>query len=65
MRDVSGIDALTSFYIYAVAVQLDMTKITNSRNPREGNQVYLMSDHSGQQIVIPTTIWWWQKLGRE
>jgi hypothetical protein len=23
-----------------------------------------MSDHSGQQIVILTTIWWWQKLGR-
>jgi hypothetical protein len=23
-----------------------------------------MSDHSGQQIVIWTTIWWWQKLGR-
>jgi hypothetical protein len=28
-------------------------------------QVYLTSDHSGQQTVIPTTIWWWQKLGRE
>jgi hypothetical protein len=25
-------------------------------------QVYLMSDHSGQQIVILTTTWWWQKL---
>jgi ABC-type hemin transport system ATPase subunit len=24
-----------------------------------------MSDHSGQQIVILTTIWWWQKLGRD
>jgi hypothetical protein len=21
-------------------------------------------DHSGQHIVILTTIWWWQKLGR-
>jgi hypothetical protein len=30
----------------------------------EDIQVYLMSDHSGQQIVILTTIWWWQKLGR-
>jgi hypothetical protein len=29
----------------------------------EGIQVYLMSDNSGQQIVIRTTIWWWQKLG--
>jgi hypothetical protein len=26
----------------------------------EGIQVYLMSDHSWQQIVILTTIWWWQ-----
>jgi hypothetical protein len=25
--------------------------------------VYLKSDCSGQQIVILTTIWWWQKLG--
>jgi hypothetical protein len=25
-------------------------------------QIYLMSDRSGQQIVILTTIWWWQKL---
>jgi hypothetical protein len=24
-----------------------------------------MSDNSGQQIVILTTIWWWQKLGRD
>jgi hypothetical protein len=23
-----------------------------------------MSDHSGQQIVILTTIWWWRELGR-
>jgi uncharacterized membrane protein len=28
-------------------------------------QVYLMSDHSGQQIVILTTNWWWQKLGKD
>jgi hypothetical protein len=27
-------------------------------------KVYLMSDHSGQQIVVLTTTWWWQKLGR-
>jgi hypothetical protein len=25
----------------------------------------LKSDRSGQQIVILTTIWWWQKLGRD
>jgi hypothetical protein len=31
----------------------------------EGIQVHLMSDHSGQQIVIMTTILWWQKLGRD
>jgi hypothetical protein len=24
----------------------------------EGIQVYLMSDNSGQQIMIRTTIWW-------
>jgi hypothetical protein len=24
-----------------------------------------MSDHLEQQIVILTTIWWWQKLGRD
>jgi hypothetical protein len=24
-----------------------------------------MSNHPGQQIVILTTIWWWQKLGRD
>jgi hypothetical protein len=23
-------------------------------------QVYLMSNHSRQQIVILTTVWWWQ-----
>jgi hypothetical protein len=28
-------------------------------------QVYLLSDHSGQQIVILTTTWWWQKLGKD
>jgi hypothetical protein len=31
----------------------------------EGIRMYLMFDHSGQQIVIVTTIWWWQKLGRD
>jgi hypothetical protein len=31
----------------------------------EGIKVYLMSDHSGQQIVVLTTIWWWQRLGRD
>jgi exonuclease III len=30
----------------------------------EGIRMYLMFDHSGQQIVIVTTIWWWRKLGR-
>jgi hypothetical protein len=34
-------------------------------NEQTGIQVYLMSDCSGQQIVILTTIWWWQKLGRD
>jgi hypothetical protein len=28
-------------------------------------KVYLMSDHSGQQIVILTTICWWQNLARD
>jgi hypothetical protein len=28
-------------------------------------KVYLMSDHSGQQIVMLCTVWWWQKLGRD
>jgi hypothetical protein len=28
-------------------------------------QMYFMFDHLGQQIVILTTIWWWQKLGRD
>jgi hypothetical protein len=27
----------------------------------EGIRMYLMFDHSGQQIVIVTTILWWQK----
>jgi hypothetical protein len=31
---------------------------------RDSIQVYLMSDHSGEQVVILTTIWWWQKLRR-
>jgi hypothetical protein len=30
-----------------------------------GIQMYLMSDCSGQQIVILTTVWWWQKLWRD
>jgi hypothetical protein len=30
----------------------------------DGIQVQLTSDCSGLQIVILTTIWWWQKLGR-
>jgi hypothetical protein len=29
------------------------------------SQLYYMADRSGQQIVILTTIWWWQKLGRD
>jgi hypothetical protein len=28
-------------------------------------RLYLMFDHSGQQIVIVNTIWRWQKLGRD
>jgi hypothetical protein len=31
----------------------------------EGIRVYLMFDHSGQQIVILTTIRWWQMLWRD
>jgi hypothetical protein len=31
----------------------------------DGIQVYLISDHSGQQIVILTTTWWWQRLGKD
>jgi hypothetical protein len=31
----------------------------------KGIQVYLMFDHTEQQVVIVTTIWWWQKLGRD
>jgi hypothetical protein len=27
--------------------------------------VYSMFDHSGQQTVILTTIWWWQKFGKD
>jgi hypothetical protein len=27
--------------------------------------VYLMSERSGEQTVILTTILWWQKLGRD
>jgi hypothetical protein len=28
-------------------------------------RMYLMFDHSGQQILIMTTIWWWQNLRRD
>jgi hypothetical protein len=31
----------------------------------KGIQVYLMFDHSEQQIVILITIWCWQKLGKD
>jgi hypothetical protein len=31
----------------------------------DGIQAYLMSDHSGQQIVILTTTLWWQRLGKD
>jgi hypothetical protein len=31
----------------------------------EGIPMFLMSDNSGQQIVILTTIWWWKNLGRD
>jgi hypothetical protein len=29
-----------------------------------GIQIYLMSDHRGQQILVLANIWWWQKLRR-
>jgi hypothetical protein len=28
-------------------------------------EVYLMSSHSGQQIVTLPNIWWWKKLGTD
>jgi hypothetical protein len=28
-------------------------------------QIYLMFNHTWQQIVILSTIWWWQKLGSD
>jgi hypothetical protein len=28
----------------------------------EGIRMYLMFNHPGQQIMILTTIWWWQNL---
>jgi hypothetical protein len=31
----------------------------------DGIQVYLMSDASGEQTVLLTTVWWWHKLGRD
>jgi hypothetical protein len=40
--------------------QIDHILIDN-----RGTQVYLPFGHSGQQILILTTIWWWQKLGRD
>jgi hypothetical protein len=36
-----------------------------THNQMEHIQVYLMSDRSGQQIVILTTVGWWQKIGRD
>jgi hypothetical protein len=38
--------------------------IKSTMFPHCNIQVYLMSDHSGQQIAILTTTWWWQKLGK-
>jgi hypothetical protein len=32
---------------------------------KEGIRIYLMFDLTGQQIVILTAIWWWQKLGSD
>jgi hypothetical protein len=31
----------------------------------EGIRMYLMLDHTGKQIVIVITIWWYQKLGSD
>jgi hypothetical protein len=31
----------------------------------DGIQVFLIADRSGQQIMILTTIWLWQKLGKD
>jgi hypothetical protein len=41
------------------------TQIGHILVDRAGIQMYLMFNHTGQQIVILTTIWWWQKLGRD
>jgi hypothetical protein len=35
-------------------------KIVHIMIAGDGIYVYLVSDHSGQQIVILITIWWWQ-----
>jgi hypothetical protein len=40
-------------------------KLTIFRNTGDGIQVYLLSDQSGEQTVIPTTTLWWQKLGKD
>jgi hypothetical protein len=40
-------------------------QIDHSLDIGEGIRMYLLFDHSGQQIVILTTTWWWQKLGRD
>jgi exonuclease III len=41
------------------------TSKTSESKVGEGIRMYLILDHSGQQIVIVTTIWWWRKLGRD
>jgi hypothetical protein len=30
-----------------------------------GIQVHLLFDHLGQQTVILTTVWWWQKIQKD
>jgi hypothetical protein len=32
---------------------------------RRWHSSILDAEHSGQQIVILTTIWWWQRLGKD
>jgi hypothetical protein len=47
----------------------NINKFTWTSDGKTYNQIdHILTDtrwHSGQQIVILTTIWWWQKLGRD
>jgi hypothetical protein len=51
--------------IYVLLMERLSNKLTIFWENVVGIQVYFMSDRSGQQIVILTTIWRWQELGRD